>query len=47
MSAEPTQFDKFKALARETEADEDEAHWDEQLAKVVRHKPAPESEKPE
>ncbi len=40
-----SQFDKFKELARELEADEDEAAWDERLKKVVEHKPAP--EKPE
>ncbi|WP_419810067.1 hypothetical protein [Sphingomonas sp.] len=37
-----SQLDKFKALARELEADEDEARWDERLEKVVKHKPAPE-----
>jgi hypothetical protein len=37
----------FKGLAREQEADEDEARWDERLKKVARHKPAPEQEKPE
>lgn len=36
-----SQSDKFKALAREVEADENEARWDERLAKVVAHKPAP------
>ncbi len=40
-----TQLDKFKKLAREVEADEDEARWDERLKKVAGHKPAP--EKPE
>jgi hypothetical protein len=40
-----TQSEKFKELAREVEADEDEARWDERLTKVARHKPAP--EKPE
>lgn len=39
---EPTQLDKFKALARELEADEDEARWDERLKKVAQQKPAPE-----
>ena len=39
------QAERFKALARELEADEDEARWDERLKKVARHKPAP--EKPE
>ena len=42
-----TQSDKFKALARELEADEDEARWDERLKKVATHKSAPEPEKPE
>jgi len=37
-----TQSDKFKELAREVEADEDEARWDERLTKVAKHKPAPE-----
>lgn len=44
---EPSQLDKFKDLAREVEADEDEAHWDERLKKVAKHRPAPEPEKPE
>ena len=45
MTDEPkTQSDKFKDLARELEADEDEAHWDERLEKLVKHKPV---EKPE
>lgn len=39
-----SQLDKFKELAREVEADEDEAHWDERLKKVAKHKPV---EKPE
>ena len=42
-----SQSDKFKALARELGADEDEARWDERLAKVVAHKPAPDAEKSE
>lgn len=41
----PSQLDKFKELARELEADEDEAHWDEKLGKLVKVKPKP--EKPE
>lgn len=40
-----SQRTKFEALARELEADEDEGRWDERLAKVAAHKPAP--EKPE
>ena len=42
MPDEPSQLDKFKALARELEADEDETRWDERLKKVAAHKPAPE-----
>ena len=41
MTDEPTQLDKFKKAAREHEADEDEAHWDERLKRVVRAKPTP------
>lgn len=44
-AANASQSDKFKALAHELEADEDEARWDERLAKVAAHKPVP--EKPE
>ena len=40
-SAPSSQHDKFKAAAREHEADEDEARWDAQLKKVVAHKPKP------
>jgi hypothetical protein len=42
-----SQTDKFKELAREVEADEDEARWDERLTKVAKHKPAPEKEERE
>ena len=38
----PNQIDKFKQAARELEADEDEARWDERLKRVVKAKPAPE-----
>lgn len=38
-TAQRNQSDKFKALAREVEADEDEARWDARLAEVVAHKP--------
>ena len=37
-----SQLDKFKALARELGADEDEARWDERLRKVAAVKPEPE-----
>jgi hypothetical protein len=40
-----SQLDKFKQAARELEADEDEAHWDERLKKIAKAKPKP--EKPE
>jgi len=36
------QLDKFKEAAREHEADEDEARWDERLGKLVKVKPKPE-----
>lgn len=39
-----SQSDKFKQLARELEADEDEARWDDRLQKLVKQKPM---EKPE
>ncbi len=41
----PSQLDKFKQAARELEADEDEARWEERLKKVAKAKPEP--EKPE
>ena len=34
-----SQLDKFKEAARELEADEDEAHWDERLRKLAKVKP--------
>ena len=34
-----SQADKFKDLAREVEADEDERRWDERLKKVAKGKP--------
>jgi hypothetical protein len=43
MTEGKSQSDKFKEAARELEADEDEAHWDERLKKVAKGKP----EKPE
>lgn len=39
-----SQSDKFKDLARQIGADEDEAHWEERLRKVAQQKPAPEPE---
>jgi hypothetical protein len=37
---EPSQSDKFKEAARELEADEDEARWEERLKKVAKQKPS-------
>ena len=36
----PSQLDKFKELARELEADEDEKRWDQRLKKVAGQSPA-------
>lgn len=38
------QSKKFKEAARELECDDDEAHFDEQLKRLIKHKPV---EKPE
>jgi hypothetical protein len=38
-ASEPSQADKFKQAAREHEADEDEARWEEGLRKVAKAKP--------
>jgi hypothetical protein len=38
----PSQLDKFKQAAKELEADEDEARWDDRLAKIAKVKPKPE-----
>lgn len=43
MPDKKSQTDKFKELARELEADEDETHWDERLKKVAKGK----AEKPD
>ncbi|MCT2401716.1 hypothetical protein [Novosphingobium mangrovi (ex Huang et al. 2023)] len=45
MTKDKTQLDKFKEAAREHEADEDEARWEERLTKIAKAKPEP--EKPE
>lgn len=47
LADEKSQSQRFEKLARELEADEDEARWEERLRKVARHKPAPEPEKPD
>jgi hypothetical protein len=39
MQPEKSQSDKFKDLARELEADEDEARWDERLRKIATRNP--------
>lgn len=39
-----SQPDKFKDLARQIGADEDEAHWEERLRKVAQQRPAPDKE---
>jgi hypothetical protein len=36
-----SQSDKFKEAAREHEADEDEARWEERLKKIAKQKPQP------
>lgn len=39
MTDKRSQSDKFKEAAREHEADEDEARWEERLKKVAKAKP--------
>ena len=39
MNDKQSQSEKFKELARDLEADEDESRWDERLKKVVKAKP--------
>lgn len=43
---ESSQSDKFKDLARQIEADEDEAHWEARLKAIARQKPKDAPEKP-
>ena len=38
LDADKAQLNKFKELAHELEADEDEARWDERLKKVLKAK---------
>ena len=40
--ADKSQLAKFKAAARELETDDDEARFDEQVKKLVKHKPVDE-----
>jgi hypothetical protein len=44
VTPDKSQLDKFKELARELEADEDEAHWDERLKKITKREKAPQSD---
>jgi hypothetical protein len=39
MADKQTQSDKFKEAAREHDADEDEARWEERLKKVAKQTP--------
>jgi hypothetical protein len=39
--SDKSQSDKFKEAARENEADEDEARWEERLKRVVKGRDAP------
>lgn len=39
MTDNKSQLDKFKQAARELEADDDEARFDERMKKMVKHKP--------
>ncbi len=42
MPNDQAQSEKFKQVARDLECDEDEARWDETVAKVAAVKPKPE-----
>jgi hypothetical protein len=42
-----SQADKFKKLARQIKADEDEVQWEEQLKAIALQKPKDEPEKPQ
>lgn len=44
MSEEKAQLDRFKEAARELEADDDEAKFNEKLGKLVKQKPPSENE---
>ena len=47
MNVPKSQLDKFEALPREVEADEDEARWDARLRKVAAVKPERDAKEPE
>ena len=42
MADKSTQLDNFKKAAKELEADEDEARWDDKLVKIAKVNPKPE-----
>jgi len=42
--AEPSQIDKFRDLARQLEADEDEARFEETVRKIAPKTPAPKAD---
>lgn len=44
MTDDKSQLDKFKAAAREHETDDDSVRFKERLAKLVKHKPAPDKD---
>jgi hypothetical protein len=47
MTESPSQSDKFKALAKELKADEDEARWDERLRIIATRNPKADDFSPE
>lgn len=47
MNKSESQLEKFEALSRALECDEDEDRFKELLGKVVKHKPVPVVEVPE
>lgn len=47
MTDKKSQADKFKEVARELEADEDEARWEERLRLVATRNPKADDLKPE
>lgn len=44
MPKQSSQSDKFKQAAREHEADEDEARWEDRLKKIAKQKPVADSD---
>ena len=45
MPDQPSQLDKFKKAARHLETDDDPERFKERIGKLVRHRPAPETER--